>query len=106
MSELHPMEPEPEPCVSLAPGPPRVLTPPPGTSPPLVSSIPDILLLGSPLVGHPFPYLSTTSLQEKWGHSPNGSPDSLKLRGSELPLLELRWEVSIPPYGVMTICST
>ena len=49
--------------------PPRALTPPSGSSPPLVSSIPDIPLSGTPLVGHPSPFLSTTSSQEKWDHS-------------------------------------
>ena len=62
MLELCPMEPEPEPCGWPAPGPSRVFISPPGTSPPLVfSSIPDIPLLCTPLVGHPFPYFSTTS---------------------------------------------
>ena len=75
MSELCPTEPEPEPCGLQAPGPSRALTSPPGTSPSLVSSIPDIPLSGTPLVGHPFPYLSTTSSQEKWDHCPTGSPD-------------------------------
>ena len=75
MSEPCPTEPKPEPCGLLAPGPSRVLTPSPGTSPPLVSSIPDIPLFGTPLVGHPFPFLSTTFSWEKWDHSPHGSPD-------------------------------
>ena len=75
MSELHPMEPEPDPCGLLAPEPSRLLTPPPGISPPLVSSIPDIPLSGSPFMGQPFPFLSTTSSQEKWDYFPSGSPD-------------------------------
>ena len=75
MSELHPMEPEPEPCGSPAPGPSRGLTPPPWTSPLLVSSMPDIPVSSTPLVGYPFPHLPTTSSQEKQGHSPRGSPD-------------------------------
>ena len=88
MSELHPMEPEPEPYCSPAPGPSRVLTSPPGTSPPLVSSTPDIPLLGTPLVGHSFPYLSTTSCLT-----------ALKLRGPESPLVKSRKEVSITHMG-------
>ena len=61
MSDPCPMEPEPEPCGSQALGPSMGLTPPPGTSPLLVTSIQDIPLSGTPLVGNPFPYCPTTS---------------------------------------------
>ena len=47
-------EPDPDPHGPLVPGPSRGLTPPPGTSPLLVSSLPDVPLSGIPLVGHPF----------------------------------------------------
>ena len=47
-------EPEPEPHGSPAPGPSGGLTPPPGTQPLPLSSLPNIPLAGTPLVGHPF----------------------------------------------------
>ena len=89
---------------SPAPGPCRVLTSPPGTSPPLVSFIPDIPLSGTALVGQPFPFLSMTSSQEK-GRTilPVVHLTILKLRGPMSPLPKLRWGVSIAPHRETTI---
>ena len=47
-------EPEPKPHGSPAPGCSDGLTSPPGTPPLPVSSLPDISLAGTPLVGHSF----------------------------------------------------
>ena len=58
-------KPEPEPCDSLVPGPSRVLTPPPVTSPLPVSSLPDIPLEGTSLLGHAFAGL-TIPPKGKW----------------------------------------
>ena len=73
MSKLCPTtsEPKPEPHGSPVPGPSRDLTPPPRTSPLLVSSLPDI-----PLSGTPFSHLPTTPSEGKWDQSPSGSPDN------------------------------
>ena len=64
MSEPCPTEPH----GSLASGPSRYVTPPPGTSPLLVSSLPNIpcQVLQSP---------ANHLLTGKWDHSPSGSPD-------------------------------
>ena len=71
-----PTAPEPEPCDLQAPGPSGGLTPPPAISPQPVSSLPDIPLASTPLLGHPFADLASPS-KGTWNHSPSDSPDCL-----------------------------
>ena len=66
---------EPEPHGSLVLGPSGGLTPPLPTSLLPVSSLPDITLAGTPLLGHPFADLLAIPSKGKWDHCPN---DSLK----------------------------
>ena len=75
VSEPFPTASEPEPHGLPVPGPSRGLMPPPGTSPLPVSSLPDMPLSGTPLVGCPFSNLLAILSQGKWDHSPNGSLD-------------------------------
>ena len=68
-------EPKPEPHGSPVPGPSGGLTPPPGTCPLPVSSLPDIPLAGTSLVRYPFSGFLAIPSQGKWDHSPSGSLD-------------------------------
>ena len=63
----------------MTPGPSGVLTPPPVTFPLPVSSLPDMLLAGTPLLGCPFAYLAIPS-KGKWDHSPSDSPNCLHIK--------------------------
>ena len=68
-------ESKPEPHGSLAPGTSGCLTPPPETPPLPASSLPDIPLAGTPLVGHLFSDFLAILSQRKQDHSPSGSLD-------------------------------
>ena len=67
---------EPEPHGLPVPGPSGVPTPPLVMSTPPVSSLPDIPLAGTPLLGHPFAGLSIP-LKGKWDHFPSDLPNCL-----------------------------
>ena len=56
-----------------------VLTPLLATSPSPVSSVPDIPLTGTPLLGCPFADLAIHS-KGKWDHSPSDSPNHLNIK--------------------------
>ena len=65
----------PEPHCSWALGPPGGLTPPPRTSLLPVSSLPDIPLTGTSMMGCLFSYFLAIPSQGKQDHSPSGSFD-------------------------------
>ena len=87
---------EPEPDDSLAPGPLDGLTPPPGTSPLPVSSLPGIPLACTLLLGHPFSDFLATQSQSKQDHSPCSSLDHLHTKRTHVcsPEVEVRFESS------------
>ena len=68
-------QPQPELHGLPVPGPSGGVTPPPGTSPLPMSSLPDITLAGTPLVGHPFADLLAIPSKGKQDHSPSDSLD-------------------------------
>ena len=95
-------EPEPGPHGSHVPGPSRGLTPPPGPSSLPQSSLPDIPLSGTSLVGWLFPSFLAVSSQRKWDNSPSGSPDHHTKRTMSAPKM-LSLGVSTAPHGAMII---
>ena len=99
-------EPEPESHGLPVPGPPRGLTPTPGTSFLLVPSLPDIPLSGAPLIGHPFSNLLAIPSQGKWDHTPSGSLDPHPTKRTHNHPPKLRLGMSTAPHGVMTIHPT
>ena len=68
----------PKPQCLPVPGPSGVLTPPPVTFPLPASSLPDIPLAGTPLLGCPFADLAIP-LKGKWDHSPMLPTQNLRL---------------------------
>ena len=94
---------EPEPHGSLVPGPSRGLTPPPGTSPLLVSSLPDIPLSDTLLVEHPLSHFLAIPSQGKWTTLPVVHLTILTLRGPMSYPPKLRLGVSTAPHRVMTM---
>ena len=90
MSEPCPTEPEPGPCGLPAPGPSRGVTLPPETSPLQVSSLPDIPLLGTPLVGHPFVDFLPIPSKGNWDHYPSDSPNHLHAKRAHITSPEVK----------------
>ena len=94
-SEHCPTGPEPKPHSLLAPGPSGLLTPPAVTSPLPVFSIPDIPLVGTPLLGHCFAGLNIPP-KGKQDHTPSNSPDHPDIKGTHItsPEIKVRSEYS------------
>ena len=65
----------PKPEESTTPGPSRSPACHSETPPPIIPLLPDLPLMGSPPVGHPFAEYLATSTQKKQGHSTHGSLD-------------------------------
>ena len=83
ISRPCPTVPEPEPHDSPVLGPSGVLTPPPVTFPLPVSSLPDIPLAGTPLLGYPFADLAIPS-KGKQDHSPRDSSNCLHAKRTHI----------------------
>ena len=91
-SQLHPTtsEPQPGPHGSPVPGSLRSLTPPPVTSPLPMSSLSDILLAGTPLLGHPFADFLAIPSKGKWDHSLSDSLNHLHTKRTHITSPEVK----------------